>query len=142
MAQPLGRIPGRELSLHLVDRTGGQAQPSRDCDAESVEQRSLCTVGLCDASEPNLWTALDGHHDVDTLDPGHLLDEGPGTVAETGTALPSLERLPHTEGQEADEDVRLDSLLLLVPDRPNGQLALDDAERGLGLRELDAVATR
>ena len=41
------------------------------------------------------------------------------------------------ESEEADEDVRLDAVLALMPDRPQVQPILLDAERRLGLSELD-----
>ena len=48
-----------------------------------------------------------------------------------------LQALPEHEGEEANEDVGLDAILTLVPDRPNVQLVFVDAESGLGLGELD-----
>src|SRR5438445_6690360 len=64
-------------------------------------------------------------------------EDGARTVAEAGARLPLLQRLPQDVGQKADEDVRLDPLLLLMPDRANRELALVDTKGRLDLRELD-----
>src|SRR5271166_3757696 len=76
-------------------------------------------------------------HHVVRLDARQFLEDGARRVAETGTALPHLQTLPQHEGEEADEDVSLHAVLALMPDRPDGQLLLLDAERRLRLSELD-----
>ncbi len=65
--------------------------------------------------------------------------EGAGitALAEARAALPLFERLPQHVGQKADEDVGLDAVRALMPHRANAQLALLDAERRLGVGELD-----
>jgi hypothetical protein len=46
------------------------------------------------------------------------------------------QRLPQHKGQKAYQDVRLNPLLFLVPDRSQLQIRFLDAERGLGLGQL------
>ena len=62
---------------------------------------------------------------------------GARRVSEAGAALPHLEALPQDEGEKADEDVSLDAVLALMPDRTEVQLIFLDAESGFGLGELD-----
>ena len=62
---------------------------------------------------------------------------GARRVSETGALLPHLEALPQHEGEEAHEDVGLNAILALMPDRAHVQLILLDTESGFGLGELD-----
>ena len=70
-------------------------------------------------------------------DAGKLFEDGPRRVAEARALLPHLEALPEHEGEEANEDVGLDPLLALMPDRSNVQLIFLDAKSRFGLGELD-----
>src|SRR5262249_4192661 len=51
--------------------------------------------------------------------------------------LPHFEALPEHEGEEANEDVGLDPVLPLMPDRTQVQLILVNAKSCVGLSELD-----
>src|SRR5439155_4066572 len=51
--------------------------------------------------------------------------------------LPHLQALPQHESEEADEDVGLDAVLALMPDRAHVQLILLDPKGRFGLGELD-----
>lgn len=42
-------------------------------------------------------------------------------------------------GQKGDEDVRFDARLVLMVDRPDGQVAFEGLKRLFDLRELDVV---
>src|SRR5207253_9199862 len=75
-------------------------------------------------------------HDVRALDAAEFIENRPRAVAQPRLALPLLQRLPEHIGEEAHQDVRLDPLGLLMPDRPERELTLLDAEGGFGLREL------
>src|SRR6266702_5210214 len=57
--------------------------------------------------------------------------------AEAGTLLPHLEASPQHEGEKAHEDMSLNAVLALVPDRTHVQLIFLDTESGFGLCELD-----
>ena len=58
-------------------------------------------------------------------------------MAEPGTRLPLLERLPEHVGQKADQNVRLDAGLFVMPDRTDAQIGLLNPEGGLGFAELN-----
>ena len=60
-----------------------------------------------------------------------------GEFSEAGALLPHLEALPEHESEEANEDVSLDPILALMPDRTQVQLIFVNAKGCLGLGELD-----
>ena len=66
-----------------------------------------------------------------------LFEDGARRISQPGAALPHLEALPQHEGKEADEDVGLNAIFALMPDRPDVELIFLDAESGFGLGELD-----
>ena len=76
-------------------------------------------------------------NDVVGLDAGKLFEDGPRRVPEARALLPHFETFPEHEGEEANEDVSLDAVLALMPDRTQVQLILLNAKRGFGLGELD-----
>jgi hypothetical protein len=51
--------------------------------------------------------------------------------------LPLLQGLPQRIGDEAHQDVRLDSRFLVMPDRADRKIRLLDPEGRFGLGELD-----
>jgi hypothetical protein len=57
-------------------------------------------------------------------------------VAQARAPLPLLQRLPQDIGEEADEDVGLHAVFAWVPDGADGEVALVDAEGGLGIGQL------
>ncbi len=66
-----------------------------------------------------------------------LLEYPTRLVAQPGGLRHLMQRLPKDVGQEADQNVSLDSLLGLVPDRADSQVAFVDPERRLGVGQLD-----
>ena len=86
-----------------------------------------------DAAEAHLAAVRGGQHDVGALDAAEFLEDGARAVAQVGAALPLLQGLPEHVGQEADQDMGLDAVLALMPDRADRQLALVDAKGGFGL---------
>ena len=121
---------GRQLGL-------GEAHALGQDDAEAVEKRGLGGVGLGDAAQADLTVGGGRQHHVVRLDARELIEHGARGVAEAGAALPHLQRLPEDEGEEAYEDVCLDAILALMPDRTYAQLVLLDAKRRFGLGELN-----
>jgi hypothetical protein len=105
-----------------------------------VRGAGVSLVRAHDAPQSHLATVFERQHDVHTCDATHLLEHGAGTRAESGPLLPALQRLPERKRQEADQDVGLDAILSLVPDRADLQIALLDPEGGLRLAELDVGA--
>ncbi len=85
------------------------------------------------------YRSLPGRHDyINGLDLGDLV-EALSAVRCPSPALLHIwpKRLPQHVGQEADQDVGLDPLFLLMPDRSDPQVALLDAEGGFRLGQLD-----
>src|SRR6516162_9830343 len=106
-------------------------------DRLGIEKRGLGGIWMSNAAHAYLAVRRGRQDDVVGLDAGELLENGTRRVAEAGAALPHLQAFPQHEGEEADEDVRLDAVLTLMPDRPHVQLVLLDAKGGLSLGELD-----
>ena len=104
-----------------------------------MKQLCLGLVGRNDTANAKLttWIKCSREDDVRALNAGELVEDGPRGVAETRPLLPLLEGFPKDVGEEADEDVGLDSLLLLMPDGADGELGLLDPEGRLCLGELD-----
>ena len=87
---------------------------------------ALGSFGTNNASKAELpWLSLCGWNDnVDALDERQFIEDGARAVPQTCTRLPLLERFPKRVREEADKNVRLHALLLLVRDRANGELGL------------------
>ena len=83
-----------------------------------------------DASFADRDAGSRGQEHVDDSDFAELGEDSPRLVAETGGGASLGEGLPQDVGQEADEDVGEDAVLLLVPDGSNPQVGFVDAERG------------
>ncbi len=75
--------------------------------------------------------------DIVGLGARKLFEDRARRVAEARALLPHLKALPEHEGEEANEDVGLDAVLTLMPDRTQVQLIFLNAKRGFGLGELD-----
>ena len=139
----------REVATTLVVKLGssaarecrqlvfGEAHSFRQDDAETVEKCGLSGIGLGDATQADLAVCRGREHDVVRLNARKLFENGVRRISEPGTLLPHLKALPQHEGEKANEDMRLNAILALMPDRPYLELVLVDAESGLGLGELD-----
>ena len=71
------------------------------------------------------------------LDARKLFEDRARRISKACAALPHLEALPQHKGKKADEDMGLNAVLVLMPDRTDVELIFLDAESGLGLGELD-----
>ena len=71
------------------------------------------------------------------LYPRKLFEDGTRRVAEAGALLPHLKTFPQHEGEEANENMGLNTVFSLVPNRTHVQLILLDPKGGLGLSELN-----
>ena len=98
------------MALHL-GRECGQPQTLWEAKAEAIEQLCLGLVGPDDAADAKLTTGIvrGWENDVSALKAGEFIEDGPRRVAEARPLLPLLEGLPEDVGEEADEDVGLDS---------------------------------
>ena len=70
---------------------------------------------------------------VHGFDGGNVADQLAGAAAEMFLGHPHFQRAPKRQRQEADQDVGLDSIGLLVVDRTQRKVALGGAECGFGL---------
>ena len=128
---PPGPIPTRKVPLQF--ELLGHLQAPGQAQAEALDQSCLGVVRFDHAAQSKVGTVDYWEHDVHALNSAELLENRSRTVAKPGPLLPALQRLPKAEGQEAHEDVRLDALGLLMPDRPDRQVALVDPKRGFRL---------
>src|SRR3989338_2492342 len=71
------------------------------------------------------------------MDVPQLFQDSTRRITQARPTLPLLQQLPKNVSQEADEDVRLDSIFSVVPDGSNLELRLVGAKRVLHLGELD-----
>src|SRR5260221_14489412 len=118
-------------SLHyILSSEGRQAEPFRDAQPEPIEERSLCLVGADDAAQSQVASRhrVGWQNNVGAVNCGEFLEDGSRAVAQSSAALPLLEGFPHRVGEKADQDVGERAILLLMPDRPDRQVALVDAE--------------
>lgn len=60
-----------------------------------------------------------------------------GRIAQPGTGLPLLERFPQDVSEKADQNVRLNTILFVMPDRTHAQIGFLNPEGGLGFAELN-----
>ena len=58
-------------------------------------------------------------------------------MAEACTRLPLLERFPQHVSEKADQNVRFDAALFVMPDRTDAEVGFLNAEGGLGFAELN-----
>jgi Tripartite tricarboxylate transporter family receptor len=77
-----------------------------------------------------LITAVTASLPARSVECARVLREWCGVSSETGAALPHLQALPQHEGEEAHEDVGLNAILALMPDRTHAELIFLD--RGSG----------
>ena len=86
-------------------------------EAEAIEERRLGGVGLSDAAQANLAVGCGRQNDIVRLNPCELFEDRARRVSKACALLPHLEALPQHEGKEADEDMGLNAVLVLMPNR-------------------------
>jgi len=70
---------------------------------------------------------------IDHLDRGHLVQHRPRRQSRRQRAQPSLQCDLQAVGQERHEDMRLDTRIVLMIDRPDRQIPLEFLERLLDI---------
>ena len=123
------------MALHPAVWLGWPQSPWQ-LEPEATEQCPLRLVGLDDAADSQLLTAVQWQDYVRVLNAPELLQESSRARAQSRFALPTGQRFPKRVREEADKDVRLGTFGLLVPDGTDLQLALLDSEGRLGLGKL------
>ena len=126
------------MALHRACRLG-HAESFGQAETEALEQDRLGAVGTHDAAQSQFAGGRRSRRqdDVGAGDGGEFLEKGARTVAETGSALPLLQRLPQHVGEKAHQDVRQHAILALMPDGTDRQLALMDAKGRFRFGKLD-----
>src|SRR5262245_30844503 len=114
-----------------------EAHALGQADAEPVKKCGLSDIGLRDAAQADLTVAGGRQHDVVGLNACEFFEHSARRVSEASTALPHLQGLPEHESQKAHQDVSLDAIGTLVPDRAYLELILLNAKGRFGLGELD-----
>ena len=79
-----------------------------------------------DAAQADVTMGGGRQDDIVGLDAREFFEHGARGVAEARTLLPHLQALPQHEGEKTDEDVGLDAIFALVPDRTDVELVLLD----------------
>jgi hypothetical protein len=115
----------------------GEAHSFRQDDAETVEKCGLSGVGLGHATQADPAMGRGREDDVVLLNARKLFENGTRRISEPCALLPHLQTLPQHEGEKANQDMRLNAVFALMPDRPHLELIFLDAESGFGLGELD-----
>ena len=87
----------------------GQLEP------EPANQDALRLIGNGHAAKPDASAGAGGQDHVTELDPGQLVDDGSGAATQIAASHPLRQRLPHRISQEAEEDVSLETVLVLMP---------------------------
>ena len=113
----------------------GERQAGRQLQAELLKQERLVPRGAGEAALADLDAALGGEDDVHHLNLSQFVEHLARLVAETGAAAPLGQGFPQHVRQEADEDRGLDPVLQLVPNRPEAQVILVNAEGRFSLGE-------
>ncbi len=101
------------------------------------QQDGLVFRRLRYATAANVGAVASGQHYIDQLNLAQLLKHATRFMPQAGSLATLTQRFPKNVGQEADQDVGQNSLFFLMPDRTQPEVAFVDAERRLGLRQLD-----
>jgi hypothetical protein len=102
-----------------------------------VKGRGQFRVRLCDAAKTDVHSFSGRENDIVQLELFDLFDDFPGLIAQAGLPAHLSEALPQDIGQEADQDVSLDTPLFLMPDGAQPEVVFFNAERVLGIGQLN-----
>ena len=101
------------------------------------EQQTLVGIRLGIAAQEQLPTIGSRQIDIDHLQAGELLQHRARSQARGKGLEPGLHTDLKAVGEESHEDMGFDALVLLMPDRSNGEIGLEFLERLLDLGQLD-----
>ena len=104
---------------------------------EFVDEEGEFRLWLGVAGQEQLTTIGGRDVQVNHLHAGELFDGAAWRQAGGQRVEPPVERDMEAIGQEGDEDMRLDARLVLVKDRPNGEVAFEVSERPLDTDEVE-----
>ena len=112
----------------------GDAHTLGQDNAEAVEECSLGDIRLRHAAQANLALCCGGQDHIMRLNTCEFFKDRSRRVSEARMLLPHLEALPQHEGEKADQDMGLNAILALMPDRTYVQLILRKPPRRDALR--------
>jgi hypothetical protein len=115
----------------------GKAHALWQDDAETIKECGLGGIGVSDAAQADPSLCCGRQYDIVRLNAREFFEDCARGITQACALLPHLEALPQHESEEAHEDVGLDAILALMPDRAYVQLILLDSKRRFGLGELD-----
>ena len=104
---------------------------------EFVDEEGEFRLWLGVTGQEQLAAVGDRDVQVNHLHGGELFDGAAWRQAGGQRVEPPVERDMEAIGQEGDEDMRLDARLVLVKDRPNGEVAFEVSERPLDTDEVE-----
>ena len=96
----------------------------------------LAWLGYATAADLHAFFAS-RQHDIDQADPAQLLEDATRFVAQAGGLRHLVQRFPQNVRQKTDQNMGLDAIFTLVPNRPDTQVAFVDPKRGFRVRQLD-----
>ena len=115
-----------DKSLHYICDPLG---PVGERELEMLEQHGQVIIGSGDRPEPDFLTRSGGQDDIERANLGHLFEQFARRCAQARRFHPVLERAPHHQRQQADEDMGLGAILLAVIDRAEAQVVFGDPKR-------------
>ena len=109
----------------------------RQAELELLQEELVILLRLGIAGKDERTVVRGGEVNVQHLDDGELLKHGPGRQPRRQRMQALLQRHLEAIGKEGHEDVRLDTLIGLMIDWPDGEIALQFLERLLHFGELN-----
>jgi len=121
-------------SLHYICDPFG---PVGERELEVVEQHGQVIIGSGDRPEPDFLARCGGSNDIERANLGHLFAQFARRASQVRRCHPVLQRAPHDQRQEADQDRGLGAILLAVIDRAQAQVVFGDPKRVFDLGQAD-----
>ena len=125
---PNGRGPGAVVS----GRYSGQ-RLFRQAQFQLIQKQLVIPFGLSVSGQHQVAAVGGRQMHIDHLQGGEFFQDRPGRQPRRPRPGQVLQGHMQTVGDEGHEDVRLDPVLALVEDRPDGQIVLEFLERLLDL---------
>ena len=96
----------------------------------------LVVTGLTDTTTPNLNPHTSRQHYIDRPNLRRLIDDPLGFIPQMLLAAQLSQHFPQDIGQRADQNMRLDPILTLMPNGTDPQVTLVNPKCRLSLRKL------
>ena len=93
--------------------------------------------GFTDATAANIDVFFRRQHHIDHADLAQFVKNPSRFITQARSFGPLVQCFPEHIGQEADQDMRENPILFLMPDRPDLQVAFMNSKGRFGLGQLD-----